>query len=603
MELEAMRKEDGSWHPSRVSLRSNDAASFINVEFESCNEEDIISTREDALARLRFRSIPLQDGECSHIKEGECVLAMRKGQTRSLFFDAVIEKTFKLLFQVLEEHSVLYYFHNVWSRKLEVQFDFTFDLCHLQAYRVKHSNRVYCRCTFEVKWLNPMLNEETMTVPSKSVMKLSDKDIDSHPVFAAFLTSLTRRYGGQVPSFLDLLEETTCETDLHGLLEKQIEEISKLADGSEGLKDVLLEVKRANLNDHKQNKVVASSNTYLLSCHDDFRRSARSQSKQLEIEHEKHLEDVPVLSPLAARAALASLVHELPHEPEFPMCKIGKDSHEDLAPKDLAKHINEHFLDVEGLLVNSDSKITNDASVVLSSTHNSNSDAPVEDRNLSMSSISTRRKTTKKSVFEEFPDSLSSQEKAGGASKESGKKLGKSTTMKHLKTSVTNRMLSGSMAVTRLTRSAVRREILNPTIEVGQGSSNEKFKSLVSTRLMHSAEQKMSDANIKREVRSSNLIQDAEELVTPENSESKKKKLIPSSVDTKTNLTQESRKRTIASSVTASTKEDQGEILQDSENYPAAKKKASSSKKPPSRFSPRLRFLPRTRSQKNSAAY
>ncbi|XP_010920638.1 uncharacterized protein [Elaeis guineensis] len=542
--------------------RSNDATSFIIVEFESCDEEDIISNREDALARLRFRSIPLQDGECSHIKEGDCVLAMRKGQTRSLFFDAVIEKT----------------------------------------YRVKHSNRVYCRCTFDVKWLNPMLNEETMTVPSKSVMKHSDKDIDSHPVFAAFLTALTCRNGVQVPSFLDLLEETTCETDLHGLLEKQIEELSKLADGSEGSKDVLLEVKRPNLNDHRQNKVVATSHTYLLSCHDDFRTSARGQSKQIEIEHEKHVEDVPLLSPLAARAALASLVHELPHEPEFPVCQIGKYDHEDPAPENLAKHVNEHLLDVEGLLVNSDSKIRNDASVVLSSTQNSNRDAPVEGRNLSTSSISTRRKITKKYMLEEFPDSLSSQEKAEGASKESGKKLGSSTTMKHLKTSVTNRKLSGSMAVTRLTRSAVQREILNPTIEVGQGSSNEKFKSLVSTRLMHSAEQKMRrDANIKQEVRSSNLIQDAEELVTPENSERKKKKLIPSSVDTKTNLL-ESRKRTIASSVTGPTEEDQGEILEDSENYPAAKKKASSSKKPPLRFSPRLRFLPRTRSQKNSAA-
>lgn len=89
-----------------------------------------------------------------------------------------------------------------------------------------------------------MLNEETLTVPSKSVMKLSNKDIDSHPVFAAFLTSLTCRNSVEVPSFLDLLEETTCETDLHGLLEKQIEEISKSADGAECPRDVFWEAKR-----------------------------------------------------------------------------------------------------------------------------------------------------------------------------------------------------------------------------------------------------------------------------------------------------------------------------------------------------------------------
>lgn len=314
----------------------------------------------------------------------------------------------------------------------------------------------------------------------------------------------------------------------------------------------------ANLNGRKQNKVVA---TTFGRCRDDFRRSTRSQSKQHKIEHEKHLEDVPLLSPLAARAALASLVHELPREPEFPICQIGKDGHEDPAPEHLAKHINELFLDVEGLLVNSDSKIRSDASVVLTSTLNSNSNAPVEDGNLSTSPISTRRNIKKKSVFGESPDSLSAQEKVGGASKELGKKLGSSsTTVKHLKTSVTNGKLSGSMATTRLTRSAVQRERRNSTVEVGQGSSNEKSKSLVSTRLMHSANQKMgSDANIKQEVGSINLIQDAEELVTPENSESKKKKSISSSVDSKTNLTLESRKRTRASSVTAPTKEDQGD--------------------------------------------
>ena len=71
---------------------SSDSKFGIIVNFENSKEEDIISNREDALARLRFRSTPLQNGECSHVKEGDCVLATYKDQFRSMFFDAVIEE-------------------------------------------------------------------------------------------------------------------------------------------------------------------------------------------------------------------------------------------------------------------------------------------------------------------------------------------------------------------------------------------------------------------------------------------------------------------------------------------------------------------------------
>lgn len=76
-----------------ISLCSSTESKFgIVIDFENSNEGDIISCKEDALARLRFRSTPLQDGECSHIKEGDSVLALYKDQFRSMFFDAVIEK-------------------------------------------------------------------------------------------------------------------------------------------------------------------------------------------------------------------------------------------------------------------------------------------------------------------------------------------------------------------------------------------------------------------------------------------------------------------------------------------------------------------------------
>lgn len=68
--------------------------SGLVVDFENCTTGDIISTEKEALARLRIRSVPLQDGGCFHIKEGELILAMHRAQLRSLFFDAEVEKVY-----------------------------------------------------------------------------------------------------------------------------------------------------------------------------------------------------------------------------------------------------------------------------------------------------------------------------------------------------------------------------------------------------------------------------------------------------------------------------------------------------------------------------
>lgn len=115
---------------------------------------------------------------------------------------------------------------------------------YLQPNRVKHSNRVFCRCTFEIKWLNPELNGETVTIPSKSIMKLSREEIDSHPIFAAFLNALTPTDGRETSSPLLFLEETDYDADLQGVLEEQIEQISKFADESIESSADLLEFKR-----------------------------------------------------------------------------------------------------------------------------------------------------------------------------------------------------------------------------------------------------------------------------------------------------------------------------------------------------------------------
>lgn len=72
---------------------SNSAVFGISLNFESCDEEDIISSREDLMGRLRFRSNPVQDN-CSHLRGGEKVLVMKIVQSKCFCFDAVIEKVF-----------------------------------------------------------------------------------------------------------------------------------------------------------------------------------------------------------------------------------------------------------------------------------------------------------------------------------------------------------------------------------------------------------------------------------------------------------------------------------------------------------------------------
>lgn len=96
---------------------------------------------------------------------------------------------------------------------------------------MRHSGRLPCRCTFMVKWLSPMLNRIT-TIPFKSTMKLSDENINSHPVISAFLAAMQPPNDVIFAPPFGSLENNTGEAKLYHILEKQVEEISKLADGS-----------------------------------------------------------------------------------------------------------------------------------------------------------------------------------------------------------------------------------------------------------------------------------------------------------------------------------------------------------------------------------
>lgn len=66
------------------------------VDYVNADSEDIIVSEEEAIARLRIRSIPLDGDDCVHIQEGDHVLATRKSQSKSLSFDAEVEKVLSL---------------------------------------------------------------------------------------------------------------------------------------------------------------------------------------------------------------------------------------------------------------------------------------------------------------------------------------------------------------------------------------------------------------------------------------------------------------------------------------------------------------------------
>lgn len=76
-------------------------------------------------------------------------------------------------------------------------------------------------------------------------MRLAKESISVHPTVAAFLKPSKTLSRSDAPSFSTVFEEVDCEADLHQLLEKQIEEISNLADASkrEISEDVLFGIK------------------------------------------------------------------------------------------------------------------------------------------------------------------------------------------------------------------------------------------------------------------------------------------------------------------------------------------------------------------------
>ncbi|KAJ6818440.1 uncharacterized protein M6B38_405295 [Iris pallida] len=541
-----------------------------------------------------------------------------------------------------------------------------------------------------------------MIVPSKSIMKLSNDTIGNHPIFAGFLNALSPIGGAEIPSFHSLYEEADSEANLHGILEKQIEEISRLVDGSkECSKDSPLKVKRVNQDEGKHMKPVMSSSVSSNSSRNNIRRSTRSQNKQqVEMEfdkdlledkpclnHPKYLEDKTFLSPpkkdseeerlflspLAARAAFASLIHETPLKAELSASHVvERENHQNLDPKDPTDCIEVRRLNFRCKYVKPDDSSQNRMPSVSNPIQDTDGDNSVASKGASRCSNkkgATQKKTKlKKSLYK--GESLQTSEET---------KCGKMSSLTIVDNSTACGKLSAGAITTRLTRSSVQKEIGGPSDEQNGASSekiisptnikrvikqlektnpgaNQKLKrsdltrdtydihevtSPVNTRVTRSSnhreknniavnqdpkengqahdkpeatkpvntisvtcsnkQTKTSKPSVNQEVKRSVKAQDKhdqpEDLATPNNNESKNKRL-NFSEDPIAELAQEKSKRTRA--FPSSTKEDSGETLED-ESGASKKKKTGNkdilSKKPEQRFSLRLKFLPRTRSQ------
>lgn len=299
VQLEAMRVSDCSWHPCQVSLCSSGS---LEVHFESLNLTDFILNVEELYARVRVRSIPLEGDDCQHIEEGEHILAASKSNFNSLFIDAVVQ---------------------------EVRL-------------TRHSRRIICRCTFMIKWMHQDPDSENITVPSSLIKKLSRESIKIHPVVAAFLNSMKKT--SLSDGAFTILDEPYGEYDVNGAIEKQIEEIGNLATGAsrELLEDIIVRAQPDSCKgDIKENALSCSRLPFTTNVGNSVRRSNRNRSKtKTEAEdHEpaissslqesayniftKEEKDVTLtenrspLNPLAARAALASLVSKFPQKLDF----------------------------------------------------------------------------------------------------------------------------------------------------------------------------------------------------------------------------------------------------------------------------------------------
>lgn len=295
VKLEGKRKDDNAWYECEVSLSSDSSCTSLYVHYASFkgDESDVIVQKDEAFARLRVRSRELSKGECLDVEEGEAIIALQKTRSgRTCLFDAVVEK----------------------------------------VTRLKHSNKVVCRCTFEIRWLESEMKGNAVTVPASSIRRLAEESIQTHPTISSFLEKVQSAAGPPLsPELLGSLpEDSDIEIYMHARIEQQIEEIAKLAEKSDNNATEEISFKHIKVNaTYNHRKVTASAEYTFLGKEGNedvpVRKSSRKRNTINSVAVSKEpiplnaaailqLEKRPRLSPLAARAALAASVWDFAFE-------------------------------------------------------------------------------------------------------------------------------------------------------------------------------------------------------------------------------------------------------------------------------------------------
>lgn len=419
VELEVMSKEDSSWHPCQVSLCPSGVG--VVVYYGNDDLEDTFVSEEETVARLRVRSNPLQGDDCTHIEQGEHILAAQK--SKGPFFDAEVE----------------------------------------EVVRVRHSKKVHCRCTFLIKWLHQDPQGGTLVVPSSSIMKLAKESIVSHPTVSAFFNAVRT-----ILPLPTVGNDMDSELDLHELLGKQIEEISHSAASKKNIREDILLGFEVHTKGKIQCRPVAASiasksQVQITPEPDHLRRSTRRSNK---LQTETEVKDPPPVvpsiqkelpqnkspvNPLAARAALASLMSKFPKDLEFSFYQKGEKCFTNSLEFTSHKQVNLEPLNVTEYV---SSSVTNNISLTgtFSSETEVASFVPKPD-NIVKSLFSTRSASRK-------PQDLDVSSTIWTKDCEKGKKNpGVTNSSANFTCSIAEKNVSQSREATRVTRAAVQKVV------------------------------------------------------------------------------------------------------------------------------------------------
>nr|GEX14735.1 putative SAWADEE domain-containing protein [Tanacetum cinerariifolium] len=194
VQFEAMRTGDCSWHPCQLSFSPNGGG--LGIKYENNCSQDILMSEKEVLMRIRVRSLPLLEDDCTRIKPGDRVVCQNSEKG---FFDAEIEKVLS----------------------------------------VRHSKRAQCRL---MRLANKSINDHpTISAFLESV-------------------SLNNSCFSSMSPQLTVVNDFELDLDLHDLLEKQIEGIRNSVHGSKKIiRDEILGLE-ANIHEQVKETDIAVPN-------------------------------------------------------------------------------------------------------------------------------------------------------------------------------------------------------------------------------------------------------------------------------------------------------------------------------------------------------